>query len=81
MNLIERSIEVAREKDLTPDAALTFALVIIRGGKVNSDILGVDFSEWVFEHGETTWEKLEEWAAGMDMESSLIEPIVRSNCG
>lgn len=76
MNLAQTTINRIKNMEGTPQQALTFALLNLRGGKCRIATLDQDFREWILTYGQPTYEFLEAWAATQDFESAIAQPLL-----
>ncbi len=81
MNFIQSSVRFARDRGCTPAEALVFSLVLLRGGMAQDQLVLADFAEWHTRHSNPTWDRLEAWAAELDIESAIAEPACRLRAG
>ena len=75
-NLIQRAMNSRHEYGFTPGQGLCLAVILLRGGQAYEQQITDDYWDWVSKHGEPTWDKLDVWAASLDIEAGLAEPLV-----
>lgn len=75
MNMAQAAVGVARDRECSPCDALVFTLVLLRGGAAEDYKVVADLREWKDQYGYPTWDKLEEWAATLDIEAGIAAPL------
>lgn len=72
---LDDAISACQARRLTPEAALMLCLLLLRGGNTSRGVIYDDYDEWVQQHGEPTWPKVEAWAVESEMEAVIAMSV------
>ena len=80
MNIVQTAIANMRNSrspktglSLTPEAAMIYCILLLLGGSGTKEQMREGAHTWCAGHGEPTWESLEAWAAGLKVDTWMIE--------